>query len=244
MSLAIPSQQDTGTLITNTLWNELVDGVAHFLGMKADGDTLANTAAGKTLGWDIGDVKASTRRTDIDNAWLRCDGRTIGSAASSATARANADMEALFTHLWTEFTDSELPIYTNGGASSSRGASAAADWAANKRMSLPDMRGRALVGMDDPTGSDAADRVTGAWADAMGGSAGAETHTLVTAELPSHNHSIPCSMNFNWSGATKIADGTSTDMLNTQYTGSVGSDAAHNNMQPSITCNYFIYTGN
>ena len=55
--------------------------------------------------WETGDMLAKAKTSDSSHLWLRSDGRTIGRAASGGTARANADMATLFTHLWTEFTN-------------------------------------------------------------------------------------------------------------------------------------------
>lgn len=94
-------------------------------------------------------------RTKVAPAgWLIEDGKTIGNAASGATGRANADTVDLFTHLWTQFTNTELPIQTSAGAASTRGGSAAADFAANKRMPLFDSRTRFLRGSDSGLGFD------------------------------------------------------------------------------------------
>lgn len=68
--------------------------------------------------------------------WLRLDGRTIGSAASGATSRANGDTFALFAYLWANYGNAALPIQDSAGAASVRGASAAADFTANKRLPL------------------------------------------------------------------------------------------------------------
>jgi hypothetical protein len=76
----------------------------------------------------------------VISGWVRANGNTIGSATSGATERANADCQSLFQYLWTN--DTSLTVSTG------RGASAAADWAANKTITLPDMRGRTLAGMD------------------------------------------------------------------------------------------------
>src|SRR6185369_3563254 len=79
----------------------------------------------------------------------------------------------------------------NLAVSGGRGASAAADWAANKTIALPDFRGRALAGLDD-MGSTAAGRLTstyfGTSAIVLGASGGAESQTLTTAQLPAHSH--------------------------------------------------------
>lgn len=72
--------------------------------------------------------------------WLECNGNTIGSGSSGGTARANADTEALFTVFWNSTANADLAIQDSTGAATTRGASASADFAANKRMPLPDFR--------------------------------------------------------------------------------------------------------
>lgn len=54
-------------------------------------------------------------------------------------------------------------------------------------FNLPDLRGRAVVGLDNMNGTDAGRLSV---ANALGGSGGAETHTLSAAELAVHAHSI------------------------------------------------------
>jgi len=55
-------------------------------------------------------------------------------------------------------------------------------------FNLPDLRGRMPLGKDNMGGT-AANRVTAAQADALGGGAGAQDRTLTTSELPAHTHS-------------------------------------------------------
>lgn len=81
----------------------------------------------------------------IDTArtgYVRLNGRGIGNAASAATERADADTVALFTYLWFNVADTICPV--SGG----RGATAALDYAASKVLTLPDLRGGVLVGLD------------------------------------------------------------------------------------------------
>lgn len=119
--------------------------------------------------------------------FVRCNGRTIGSATSGATERANADAQSLFEYLWA--ADSNLSVSTG------RGGSANADWVANKTLTLPDCRGRALAGLDD-MGNAAAGRLTSTYFGATGGcssavattlgvACGGESHTLTLGQLPS-----------------------------------------------------------
>jgi hypothetical protein len=122
--------------------------------------------------------------TGAHTGWVRSAGRTIGSATSGATERANADCEDLFLYLYG--ADANLSV--SGG----RGADAATDWAANKTIALPDWRGRALAGLDD-MGNSAAGRLTAAYfgtaATALGAAGGAESKTFLQANLP--NVSFP-----------------------------------------------------
>lgn len=121
--------------------------------------------------------------TGVLTGFVRANGRTIGSASSGATERANADCQALFEYLWG--ADANLSV--SGG----RGASASADWEANKTIALPDLRGRVLAGLDD-MGNTAASRLTNSFFTSpttLGGTAGAQSQTLVTANLPPYTPS-------------------------------------------------------
>lgn len=102
--------------------------------------------------------------------YLLLSGGTIGNASSGGTVRANADTSALFTFLWTNLANSEAAV------SSGRGASAAADFAANKTIALPDMRQKFTIGKAaSGTGS------------TLGGSGGNIDHTHTG---PSHSHDL------------------------------------------------------
>lgn len=84
--------------------------------------------------------------------WVRSNGRTIGSPSSGATERANADCAGAYAFLWDSFSDAECPV---GGG---RGASASADFAANKPIGTLDMAGYLMGGLD-AMGSSAANRL-------------------------------------------------------------------------------------
>src|SRR5262249_32956360 len=125
-------------------------------------------------------------KTGARAGWGRDNGRTIGSATAGATERANSDCQALFTYLWQTYGDVLCPVL--GG----RGASAAADWAADKQITLPDKRGYVAGGLDD-MGSSAANRFTGAPVIAgdvvsPGSLIGETTHVMTISEMPAHNH--------------------------------------------------------
>jgi hypothetical protein len=113
--------------------------------------------------------------------FVRLNGRTVGSVSSGATERPNADCQALFLFLW---PDTGLAV--SGG----RGVNAAADWAANKTLALPDWRGYNLSALDD-MGNTASGRLSllGAQATTLGGSGGTQSNSLAAANLPGHTHS-------------------------------------------------------
>ena len=153
---------------------------------SADGDyvTMAQLnaiAASITNAAPTGAVEGF-RRTTAPAGWTIEDGGTIGNASSGATNRANSDTEALFTLLWGQFSNTILPIQTSAGAASTRGASAAADYAANKRMPLFDSRSRFLRGSDSGLGYDVAITVGLAQTDLIK----AHAHPITD---PGHDHS-------------------------------------------------------
>jgi hypothetical protein len=123
--------------------------------------------------------------------WVKLNGQTIGSATSGATQRANADTQALFVYEWTNCPDAHCPVL--GG----RGASGLADFNANKQITLFDMRGRGLAGLDD-MGNSAAGRIFAQNVTSGGGdtvttpnaTGGEAQHTLLLAELAAHNHGV------------------------------------------------------
>lgn len=117
--------------------------------------------------------------TGILTGFVRANGRTIGSASSGGTERANSDCQALFEYLWG--ADVNLSVSTG------RGLTANADWVANKNIALPDWRGRAIAALDD-MGNSSAGRLTLLSSTTLGASGGAQSVTLTTAQLPSHTH--------------------------------------------------------
>lgn len=131
-------------------------------------------------------------------SWIWLNGRTVGSVASNATGRANADTEALFLRLWADFPVT-LQLFDSSGAPVSRGISAAADWAANRAIALPDMRGRSFFGADNMGGASAAGRITvggsGISGTAIGAAGGLETVQLTGNQNGTHSHTGSTSSN-------------------------------------------------
>lgn len=113
------------------------------------------------------------------SGYVRFNGRTIGSALSGASERANADTQSLFLQLWG---------FANVSVVAGKGASAAADWAANKQLTLPDLSGRLLGGVDD-MGGGARGNITAATVagpTVVGANGGTETKNISQGQLPSY----------------------------------------------------------
>lgn len=182
-----------------------VDGVEILV---ADGIIVTGASSGGGGGSPVdattvlatGDIKVKYG-IGVLSGFVRCNARTIGSATSGASERANADTQTLFEYLWN--ADANLTVSTG------RGASSIADWSANKTITLPDWRGRALAALDD-MGNTAAGRLTatyfGTAATVLGAAGGSESKVIVTANLPPYT---PSGTN---SGGTYQAPQTATNV--------------------------------
>ena len=115
-------------------------------------------------------------------------------------------------------------------------------------FNIPDLRGRVIAGQDDMGGS-SANRLTGLTGgvdgDVLGGSGGAETHTLSTAEMPAHTHGGLTNIDPN-GGDGGSAHDPGIDYVTSNgagtVSGSTGGGGAHNNVQPTFILNYIIKT--
>jgi hypothetical protein len=148
------------------------------------GDVAAGGGGGGGgAGGNTGDYVFSHTTVPISGR-VRANGKTIGNAISGATERNNADTRALFIFLW---PDTSLTV--SGG----RGANAAADFdTANKTITLPDINGRALVGIDGmgttPTGRLLNALFLSGNASTLGSTGGEAAHALINAENATHGH--------------------------------------------------------
>jgi microcystin-dependent protein len=98
-------------------------------------------------------------------------------------------------------------------------------------FNVPDMIGRTAVGVD-AGGS----RISSN--NALGNSGGAETHTLTTAELAAHTHTLARTGSAFAAGGEAGIEATGGGW----NTGSTGGGNAHNNLQPYLVGNYIIKT--
>lgn len=150
--------------------------------------------------------------TGILTGFVRANGRTIGSATSGATERANADAEALFEYLWG--ADANLAVA--GG----RGASANADWIANKTLTLPDWRGRLIAGLDDMGNTSAARLSSILSSTILGAAGGAQQVTLGTGNLPPYTPSGTVSVALNDPGHSHASTNSTTPL--TAFNAAIG----------------------
>jgi microcystin-dependent protein len=127
-------------------------------------------------------------------------------------------------------------------------------------FNLPDLRGRAVAGLDNMGGS-AASRLTSTVLTAsntLGATGGTQTHTMTSAEMPSHTHTQDAhshAVQRSNSAATSVGADASTLYRAQANTGSgtyfdtqtatatnqnTGGGGAHLNTQPTIVLNYII----
>lgn len=121
------------------------------------------------------------------SGYIYADGRTIGNASSGATNLASSLTRKLYILLWNNFPNSILPV--SGG----RGASALADFNANKTITLPDLRGRTTFGLDNMGGTPANRITSGISAingTQIGATGGAQSVVLGISTMPSHTHPL------------------------------------------------------
>lgn len=196
----------------------------------------------------------------VRTGWVRSNGRTIGNPASGATERANSDCQALYLYLWNAYTDTICPV---GGG---RGATALADWSANKTIQTIDMRGASAIGTDgmgnSPASLFSAVPFTTGNATTAGSTAGENGVVLTTAQLPSHTHTGTTSTdpghthNYNFpttsntyaagGGSGLVGPGSATATTtggshnHTFTTAATGTDAAHNTVQRSVLGCWFM----
>lgn len=184
-----------------------------------------------------GDILPWAFTTIRAGGWLWMNGTTIGSAASGATQRANADTATLYAMLWNEYSNTVLPIQDSSGVATTRGANAAADFAANKRLPLPDYRGRTMFGADNMGGASSAGRITngesGIGGTTLGASGGLESVALTSNQNGAHTHTASTTS----AGTHSHAGNTNTDGAHAN-TSQMYSNGVWGNNRPGI-----LYTG-
>jgi hypothetical protein len=227
--------------------------------LATDGATKNYVDTTTATFFGTGDIKL-TIKTVADAGWSLFLDQTIGSGASGANEN-GSQYQALFTLIFNNISDAASPIFTSGGGATTRAGqtNAASAWAANCRISLPKTLGRALA---------VAGSGSGLTARALGSTAGAETATLGTANLPPYTptgtnsvttlaggksmalYLAPAFSSANGTGSINTAYDTagptnitfSTTLPATTFTGTAqgGTSTAFSIMQPATFLNAMI----
>lgn len=160
------------------------------------------------------------------SGWLLCDGREY---LRSTYALLDAVIGTTYGS------------YTNGAGA-----------AGTTHLRTPDLRGRVGVGMDNMGGGDMGRLSV---PNTLGGGGGAETHTLVTGEIPAHTHIVCAPGDHTWGVSYGGVSGAFTFIFQPYavnggtYAGSpltaqaTGGGTPHNNMPPYLLINKIIYAG-
>ena len=177
-----------------------------------------------------GDIRTSLNSFS-PYGWVPANDGTIGNFSSGATTRAATDTWPLFNLLWSAVSNTYAPV--SGG----RGASAYADFSANKTITLTQTLSRVLGSVGPGSG------LTN-WA--LGQTAGAESDstTLTIANMPAHNHpgsNVALGLIVNQvatpGGASVVTTGPTTVSVASQGS---GTPFTTSNLQPSVFYNVFF----
>lgn len=175
-----PSHWNAGhafTMATAKLLGRLTAGagVVEEISLSSYMASLLNAADAAALAallgiFETGDVKY-TFKTTAAAGWLLVNAAgSIGTSGSGATLLASTTAQALYTVIYNACSDAIAPV--SGG----RSGVAATDFSAGKTLTIPQLVGRAPVG--------AGSAGTGTSARTLGSLFGAETYTMLTANLP------------------------------------------------------------
>lgn len=190
-------------------------------------------------------INESTAMTATSSELNILDGATVSTTELNYVTGVTSNIQSQFNNILTVpvgtvtmFAGIEAPsgyLFCNGASISRTAYPALFDAIGisygsvdSSTFNLPDMRGRAPIGVGTGTG------LTGR---AIGATVGTETHVLTTAQLPSFSHEIQMSAGGN-DGTTYVRG--SSGAYSTSLTYSHGSGQAHPNMQPSLAVNFII----
>ena len=222
-----------------------------FQAASAGGIDIKNSSGTKII--DLSVASEATAKAGTNNTELMTPLRVKQAAATPTGVilpygGASAPTDFLLCHGQSVSTSTYADLhavigYTYGGSGSN--------------FNLPDIRGRVVAGQDDMGGS-SANRLTnqsgGLNGDTLGATGGSETHTLSTAQMPSHTHTGEVQVREDYNGnpnnvtltktplgfgdtrGSNTASAPAVDLNNT------GGGQAHNNVQPTIILNYIIKT--
>lgn len=170
--------------------------------------------------------------------WGRLPMNASTIAMTSGATYNDSIYSRVYAYLWNNYSDSVAPVSTG------RGASAAADFAANKTITIPDMRDYVALGVSAAGSITAPGATAGASTQAAAGTIGNTGSTSVTtAQLASHPHVLP-----GWVGGvgstgsytarpyfSSLGDAPTGVLATDPSTNSAGSGSSHNHTGGTFT---------
>lgn len=229
---------------TGFLYTKDVSTITELFWENSSGTVQQLTSGGSLIAQDPPGTGKDYWGSSLPAGYVWANGQTLGDASSSATGRANADTQALFTALWNASADADLPV------SSGRGVSASADFSAHKTITLPDVRGRTRAGRETMGGTSGTTRLTAAVSGIdgtvfakVGGDQNVHQHNHTLTD-PHHSHTL--SESGSSQGGSAVNDRSGGSFTNNTGSSATGitlanfGTGASQNVQPTIVCNYIL----
>ena len=185
-SNATTNLQATSTLGLTVNGTLTVSGVGTFNGNVVVGNastdtlTLTSTVSGSAnYSGFTGEIRMYAGNAAGDSppaGWLYCNGDTINQTSGTSPDHHNSDGTG----------NDYQPLYNLLKASADWGNTGSLTWGTNN-VKVPDFRSRSPIGVHTGASSSIASGLT---TRTLSDTAGTETHTMTTAEMPTHNHTV------------------------------------------------------
>jgi hypothetical protein len=248
-----------GAIIGGGIFEVVDDGTVGYQLISASQELQSGAGVATTGDWKWRPT------SELIAGWIVANATTIGNAASNASQLANASAANVFSWHWSNFSNTQCPLFNSDGTPSARGLNPAADFAANKRIQVLDGRGIAMLGMDSMGGNPSAfyagvPAITGN-SQTPGSLVGEVFHALNTNELPSttpagtiHDGPIGVSSNANLQnqgvgvtgGGSFFLPGAGAATINASQSGTTfagtpfGGNVAHNTVDRGMIGTFYI----
>ena len=222
--------QTTSTLGLTVNGTLTVSGVATFNGNAVIGNastdtlTLTSTVSGSSnFSGFTGEIRMYAGNADGNSppaGWLYCNGDTLSQTSGNGGDHHNADGTG----------NDYQPLFNLLKASNDWGNSSSSVWGTNT-VKVPDFRSRSPVGVHTGASNSIASGLT---ARTLGDTAGTETHTLVTGELPAHNHGASAASQVTGMSASSVLviEALVPDHIHSAGTYATGPETGHTHPMP------------